>query len=62
MSDGAEGVVHHRFYHGFDWQGLLDKEIDVPYAPRIPKRIETIGRVDHETDIAKSSKWSPSLD
>mmetsp|Transcript_12686 Transcript_12686/g.27552 ORF Transcript_12686/g.27552 Transcript_12686/m.27552 type:complete len:694 (-) Transcript_12686:268-2349(-) len=62
MSDRTEGVMQHRFYHGFDWQGLLDKEIDVPFKPKIPKNIETIGWKDYEKDVAKSSKWNPNLD
>jgi len=62
MSDGTEGVMKHRFYQGFDWQGLLDKKIDPPYKPNIPKKIETIGRRDDGKDNAKVTRWNPNLE
>ena len=62
MSDGTEGVMKHRFYQGFDWQGLLDKKIDPPYKPNIPKKIETIGKRDDGKDHAAESKWNPDLE
>lgn len=61
MSDGTEGVIQHRFYHGFDWQGLLDKTIEVPYKPKLPDNIEKLGRKDTEKDNAKPTKWNPDL-
>ena len=62
MNDGTEGVMKHRFYHGFDWQGLLDRKIEPPYKPKLPSKIENIGRKDHEKDVAKETKWFPKLD
>jgi len=62
MSDGTEGVMKHRFYSGFDWQGLVDKEIDPPFKPKIPAKIETVGKKDSKTDSAKPSKWFPKLE
>ena len=59
MSEGLEAVCHHRFFHGFDWQGLLDREIDPPYKPKLPENLETIGRKDDEKDKAKETKWWP---
>ena len=61
MNDGTEEVMIHRFYQGFDWQGLLDKKIDPPYKPDLPKKIETIGRRDDEKDDAKVTRWNPNL-
>lgn len=62
MSEGTEEVMQHRFYHGFDWQGLLDKKIEVPFKPEIPDKVENIGRKDVEKDDAASSKWFPTLE
>lgn len=62
MSDGTEGVMKHRFYSGFDWQGLVDKKVDPPYKPKLPNNLETIGRKDSKKDDAKPSKWFPNLD
>lgn len=63
MNDGTEGVMKHRFYHGFDWQGLLDKKIDVPFKPNLPKKMDSIGRKDDgKDDNVKSSNWFPKLE
>ncbi|KAL7533440.1 hypothetical protein ACHAXR_005236, partial [Thalassiosira sp. AJA248-18] len=62
MNDGTDGVMKHRFYQGFDWQGLLDKKIAVPFQPKLPSDIEKIGRKDDGMDSAKPTKWFPKLD
>jgi len=61
MNDGTDGVMRHRFYTGFDWQGLLDKAIKPPYTPKIPANLEKIGKRDVAKGNAKESKWSPVL-
>lgn len=62
MNDGTDGVMKHRFYHGFDWQGLLEKKIDVPYTPKMPSDMKKLGRKDDGRDDAKATKWNPSLE
>lgn len=62
MNDGIDGVMRHRFYAGFDWQGLLDKTIDTPYKPKIPANIEKIGRKDSAKDKTKPCNWNPTLE
>ena len=63
MQGGTEEVMHHRFYHGFDWDGLLDKKIDVPYTPKLPKNMEKLGRPERPEQDKKAqvSKWFPEL-
>ena len=61
MSGGIEGAMKHRFYHGFDWQGMLEKKIKPPYRPRVPKDKSTIGYKDEGTDNAPPTKWKPKL-
>ena len=53
--------MKHRFFHGFDWQGLLDKNIVPPYKPRLPDNIETIGYKDNARETALPSNWTPNL-
>lgn len=62
MNDGTEGVMKHRFFHGFDWQGVLDKKVSPPFKPNLPKNIETIGQKDVGRDDAKATNWFPSLE
>lgn len=62
MNDGTDGVMKHRFYQGFDWQGLLDKKIDTPYVPKTPANMEDIGKPDSEKDTARATKWNPKLE
>mmetsp|Transcript_26364 Transcript_26364/g.55574 ORF Transcript_26364/g.55574 Transcript_26364/m.55574 type:complete len:666 (+) Transcript_26364:89-2086(+) len=61
LQGGTEEVMHHRFYHGFDWDGLLEKKVKVPYTPKLPKNMEKIGRPDKGRDRALESKWNPQL-
>mmetsp|Transcript_27842 Transcript_27842/g.52478 ORF Transcript_27842/g.52478 Transcript_27842/m.52478 type:complete len:253 (+) Transcript_27842:430-1188(+) len=61
MNDGTEGVMKHRFYHGFDWQGLLEMKIDVPYKPKLPANMSKLGKKDSGDDQAKATNWNPSL-
>mmetsp|Transcript_14357 Transcript_14357/g.30573 ORF Transcript_14357/g.30573 Transcript_14357/m.30573 type:complete len:279 (+) Transcript_14357:1222-2058(+) len=62
MNDGTQGVMKHRFYHGFDWQGLLDKKIDPPYKPKLPAKLESIGYRDNGVDRTPKSTWNPKLE
>lgn len=62
MNDGTDGVMKHRFYHGFDWQGLLEMKIDVPYKPKLPSNMSKLGKKDIGGDNAKATNWNPSLE
>jgi len=59
--DGTEEVMKDRFFHGFDWQGLLDRKIDPPYKPRLPDQIDSIGFRDNARETAPPSNWTPDL-
>lgn len=63
MRDGTEGVMKHRWFSGFDWTGLLNREVDgdIPYKPKVPRNVESIGKPDGG-DKAKPSKWNPALE
>lgn len=62
MNDGTDGVMRHRFYTGFDWQGLLDKTIKPPYKPNVPSNIEKLGSRDRAKDKTEPCKWNPTLE
>jgi hypothetical protein len=61
MRGGTNDVVKHRFYHGFDWDGLLDGKMAAPYKPKVPENMEKLGRRDNGKDTAKASSWNPEL-
>jgi serine/threonine protein kinase len=62
MNDGTDGVTKHRFYTGFDWQGLLDKNIKPPYTPKVPAKIENLGKFDSNREKFQSCEWTPKLE
>ncbi|EJK51261.1 hypothetical protein THAOC_29583 [Thalassiosira oceanica] len=56
-------VMKHHWYSGFNWKGLLNREVDgdIPFKPKVPKNMESIGEPDRGGDEAKSSNWNPVL-
>jgi len=63
MQNGTEGCMKHRFFHGFDWDGLLQQNIDdeIPIKPQV-KSLTDLGKPDKGRDKYKESKWTPDLD
>ncbi len=61
---GIQGIKSHRFFAGFDWEGLEERTITPPIKPCIPQDMKTLGKegvspID-DTTVPKSS-WNPDL-
>eukprot|EP00581_Thalassiosira_minuscula_P019356 CAMPEP_0183713350 /NCGR_PEP_ID=MMETSP0737-20130205/8209_1 /TAXON_ID=385413 /ORGANISM="Thalassiosira miniscula, Strain CCMP1093" /LENGTH=673 /DNA_ID=CAMNT_0025942117 /DNA_START=80 /DNA_END=2101 /DNA_ORIENTATION=+ len=54
---GAEEIMKHQWFSGFDWNALLDKTLKVPYKPSVGK-MENLGSRDHGSS-APDSEWNP---
>ena len=60
LRGGTEDVMKHRFFRGFDWNGLQQRTTAAPYVPKTPKKIEKIGY--RFSDRAKIVDWDVDLD
>lgn len=60
---GIHGIKNHRWFAGFDWEGLEAKTLTAPIQPLIPPDIKSIGRVNfHATDKAEEAVCAPPSD
>lgn len=41
LKDGVSDIIQHRWFKGFDWEGLLYKKIDAPYVPQVKDEMDT---------------------
>lgn len=60
LRGGTQDVMKHRFFRGFDWNGLQQRTMTAPYVPKAPKKIEKIGY--RFSDRAKNVDWVVDLD
>lgn len=61
--EGTSEVMKHRFFSGFDWDGLLEKRIPVPVVPTVPADMTTLGSKEATDDSATlDSAWWPSFE
>jgi cGMP-dependent protein kinase len=63
---GIQGIKSHRFFAGFDWEGLEARRITPPIKPAIPQDLKTIGKgvvgASPVNDISvPTSDWNPNL-
>jgi len=58
---GVQAIKMHRWFAGFDWEGLFDKKIPVPIVPELASDIKTIGKLDYDVDNAPVSGWNPNF-
>ena len=65
---GIQAIKNHRWFAGFDWEGLLEKRISVPIEPSIPADIKKLGKPESQDDImfpssslTPESNWWPDL-
>lgn len=59
---GIQGIKNHRFFAGFDWDGLVQRRIEPPIKPKIPQDMKTLGKnisIDHS--MVPKSEWNPDL-
>lgn len=59
LQGGTEEVMKHRFFAGFDWDGLLNRTIPVPHKPKLPDNMDKMGKKDSTSfgDKAKKVDW-----
>jgi cGMP-dependent protein kinase len=55
---GERKIMTHPWFAGFNWQALMDREMKVPYKPKVGK-LEKLGRKDDGKWDAPVSNWSP---
>lgn len=63
--NGIQGIKSHRFFAGFDWEGLVQKRITPPIMPSIPQDLKTLGKAGgvnpvNDTTVS-TSIWNPDL-
>lgn len=58
---GVRKIRQHPWFDGFDWQALLNREMKVPWVPKI-KNLEKLGTKDDGKWDAPDSNWNPQLD
>lgn len=61
LKGGTEDVMKHRFFRGFDWEGLQQRTLNAPYLPKVTK-IEKLGSRELFSDRAKPVDWVADLD
>jgi len=60
--NGVQAIKNHRWFAGFDWDGLYERRIPVPIDPKYPSDIKKLGKQDNTPDIAPISDWNPNFD
>ncbi|CAM9531166.1 unnamed protein product [Ectocarpus fasciculatus] len=61
---GAGSVMKHKWYSGFDWEGLLKKQLEVPIAPKLVDPFDSSNFNPPGPDRAESApcpEWNPTL-
>ncbi|KAL7512474.1 hypothetical protein ACHAXN_009446 [Cyclotella atomus] len=61
LKGGTEDAMKHRFFRGFDWEGLRQRTLDAPFVPKVTK-IEKLGSRELFGDRAKPVDWVADLD
>ncbi|KAL9187277.1 hypothetical protein ACHAXT_001380 [Thalassiosira profunda] len=65
--NGIKGIINHRWFAGFDWEGFNERKIKPPVEPNIPSNIRDLGKKKadknpfQEAAYAPESDWWPDL-
>lgn len=66
--NGVQGIINHRWFAGFDWEGFKEQTLEAPIQPSIPADIKTIGKKKldgnnpfQDATYAPESDWWPDL-
>ncbi|KAK1740426.1 cyclic nucleotide-dependent protein kinase [Skeletonema marinoi] len=60
LKGGTEDVMKHRFYTGFDWEGLLNMQIQAPFELQPVTNYKSLGTPDSQEDSAMPVvNWNP---
>ncbi|KAL3789496.1 hypothetical protein HJC23_009732 [Cyclotella cryptica] len=62
LRGGIDDVMKHRFFRGFDWDGLGNRTLAVPHVPKLPKNIEKLGSRELFSDHARDVDWVADLE
>jgi len=61
IQGGADEIIKHPWFSGFDWDALFEKKAEVPWKPEIGK-LESLGKKDQREERAPTSNWNPVFD
>lgn len=61
---GASSVMKHKWYSGFDWEGLLKKQLEVPIEPKVrlttpPPGFSRVSYLGEGTEVQEVSAVEP---
>eukprot|EP00585_Thalassiosira_rotula_P002035 CAMPEP_0196143800 /NCGR_PEP_ID=MMETSP0910-20130528/13719_1 /TAXON_ID=49265 /ORGANISM="Thalassiosira rotula, Strain GSO102" /LENGTH=763 /DNA_ID=CAMNT_0041405287 /DNA_START=117 /DNA_END=2408 /DNA_ORIENTATION=- len=57
--NGVKGIINHRWFAGFDWQGFEEQTIEAPIKVDIPGDIKTLGKHKHSDNVFQESSYAP---
>jgi len=58
---GANEIIKHQWFSGFDWDSLLGKTMEVPFKPQVGN-LENLGKKDQREERVPTSNWTPVFD
>jgi len=57
--NGVQGIINHRWFAGFDWEGFKEQTIEAPIKFVIPGDIKTLGKKKQSDDVFQESSYAP---
>ena len=60
---GCTGVLKHKWFSGFDWDGLLNYQLPppIPVTVKDPLDASNFDAYEEEPDTLEESEWTPNL-
>jgi hypothetical protein len=62
--EGIQGIIKHRWFSGFDWDGLLNRKMPAPIVPSVESPEDTKNfpeEYDDHTTPPPSCSWEPEF-
>lgn len=60
--NGVQGIINHRFFAGFDWEGFKAQTLTAPIQPVIPEDIKLLGKKQLDKNTFKDAEYAPESD
>lgn len=59
--DGTQGIIKHRFFSGFDWEGLYNRTLVPPIQPKVasPEDTSNFDEYPVHKSVAPKCDWEP---